>query len=77
MLVLTRRVGEAIAIGPDVVVTILEVRGGQVRLGVDAPRDLEVHRAETQRQVVVEGRAALADVETVVEAIHQGPMPPP
>jgi carbon storage regulator len=46
VLVLTRRANESIVIGKDVVVTVLEVRGDQVRIGIDAPRDLEVHRQE-------------------------------
>ncbi len=46
MLVLTRRVGERIVIGDDVTVTVLEVRGDQVRLGVDAPREVQVFREE-------------------------------
>lgn len=46
MLVLTRRIGERIVIGEDVTVTVLEVRGDQVRLGVDAPRDVKVFREE-------------------------------
>ena len=46
MLVLTRRVNERIVIGDDVVVTVLEVRGEQVRLGIEAPRDVKVFREE-------------------------------
>ena len=46
MLVLTRRIGEIIRIGPHVVVTVLGVNGSQVRLGVDAPKDVAVHREE-------------------------------
>ena len=46
MLVLTRRVNERIVIGDDVTVTVLEVRGDQVRLGIDAPRDVKVFREE-------------------------------
>jgi carbon storage regulator len=51
MLVLTRRVGEAIVIGNGMVVRVLEVRGDQVRLGVDAPRSVPVHREEVYREV--------------------------
>jgi carbon storage regulator len=58
MLVLSRKAGESIVIGNDVVITILEVRGGQIRLGVDAPRSLAVHRAEVYEQVLNENRAA-------------------
>ncbi len=54
MLVLSRRVGESIVIGEEIVITILEVRGGQVRVGVDAPRRVQVHREEVFRQVAAE-----------------------
>ena len=46
MLILTRRVGEAIMIGNEVTVTVLGVKGNQVRVGVNAPRDVAVHREE-------------------------------
>ena len=46
MLILTRRVGETLKIGDDVNVTVLGVKGNQVRIGVDAPKDVAVHREE-------------------------------
>ena len=46
MLILTRKVGETLAIGDNIEVTVLEVRGGQVRIGVSAPRDVVVNRKE-------------------------------
>jgi carbon storage regulator len=46
VLILTRRVGETLSIGDDIKVTVLGMRGGQVRIGVDAPRDVAVHREE-------------------------------
>ncbi|MCY4220361.1 MAG: carbon storage regulator CsrA [Thiotrichales bacterium] len=46
MLILTRRVGESLMIGDDVVVTVLGVKGNQVRIGIDAPREVAVHRRE-------------------------------
>jgi carbon storage regulator len=46
MLVLSRRVGERLLIGDDVVVTVIEVRNDGVRLGIEAPREIRVHRAE-------------------------------
>ncbi|MGI9322577.1 MAG: carbon storage regulator CsrA [Pseudomonadales bacterium] len=51
MLILTRRVGETLMIGDDVSVTVLGVKGGQVRIGVDAPRDISVHREEIYRRI--------------------------
>ena len=46
MLILTRRVGETLKIGEDIEVTVLGLRGGQVRIGINAPRDVAVHREE-------------------------------
>lgn len=51
MLVLTRRLNQVINIGEDVTVTVVEVRGDQVRLGIEAPRDLSVHRLEVWKQI--------------------------
>ena len=46
MLILTRRVGESLMIGDNVTITVLGVKGNQVRVGVDAPKDVAVHREE-------------------------------
>lgn len=51
VLVLTRRSGESVMIGDDVVVTVVEVRGDVVRLGIQAPREVRVHREEVYRAV--------------------------
>ena len=59
MLVLTRRLNESITLGDDIVLTVIEVRGDQVRLGINAPRDMTVHRMEVWLQVQDEKRAAL------------------
>jgi carbon storage regulator len=60
MLILTRRVGEAILIGDNVTVTILAVRGYQVRLGINAPKEISVHRDEVFERIQQE-RAAAGD----------------
>lgn len=54
MLVVTRRTGERIMIGSDVSLTILAVRGNQVRIGIDAPRDVAVHREEIFQKIKAE-----------------------
>jgi carbon storage regulator len=51
MLILTRGMGEIIRIGPDIVVTVLGVNGSQVRIGVDAPKDVAVHREEVFERI--------------------------
>ena len=51
MLILTRRVGETLMVGDDVTVTVLGVKGNQVRLGVNAPKDVAVHREEIYNRI--------------------------
>jgi len=51
MLILTRRVGETLMIGDDVTITVLGVKGNQVRIGVNAPRDVAVHREEIYERI--------------------------
>jgi carbon storage regulator len=51
MLILTRRVGETLIIGDDVVITILGVKGNQVRVGINAPKDVSIHREEIYNRI--------------------------
>lgn len=53
MLILTRRIAETINIGDDITVTVLGIKGNQVRLGVEAPRDVPVHREEIYEKIKV------------------------
>jgi carbon storage regulator len=75
VLVLTRRASQSIMIGHDVVVTVLEVRGDQIRLGIRAPRDIDVHREEVFRQLQQANRLAASPNLEALEKL--GSMVPP
>ncbi|NKN32287.1 carbon storage regulator CsrA [Marichromatium bheemlicum] len=68
MLILTRRVGETLMVGDDVTVTVLGVKGNQVRIGVNAPRDVAVHREEIYERI----KREQAETTPGATAIDQG-----
>jgi len=77
MLILTRRVGETVVIGEDIVVTVLSIKGNQVRIGVQAPKEVSVHREELlkrQREPAAQTLSATAatdgDAPKPAEAVH-------
>jgi carbon storage regulator len=76
MLVLTRRAGESVMIGDDVVITVLEARGDVIRLGIQAPRDVQVHREEVWRELQAVNREAASPTEDAVRALNELLRPP-
>jgi len=69
VLVLTRRTGESLMVGDDVVVTILDVRGDVVRVGIKAPRSIQVHREEVYRELQRVNREAASPSDLAVRAL--------
>lgn len=79
MLVLTRRAGQSIVIGHDITVTVLDVRGDQVRLGINAPRTVDVHREEVFLELQRSNRAAASapsDAVSNLGSLVKKPKPP-
>ena len=60
MLILSRKTGETLNVGDDVTVTVLSVKGNQVRIGINAPREVAVHREEIYRQIAQTSKDAPA-----------------
>src|SRR5436305_5196389 len=71
VLVLTRRANQSIMIGHEIVVTVLEVRGDQVRLGIKAPRSIDVHREEIFAQLQQANRDAVKPPKEAMESLSE------
>lgn len=67
MLILTRRIGETLIVGDDVNITVLGVKGNQVRLGINAPKDVSVHREEIYLRIQQEKAPTSAVLEVAPE----------
>lgn len=78
MLILTRKIGESIAIGDDIQIHVVDIRGGQVKLGIMAPKDVEIYREEIYLKIQEENRLAAqvsTDVLSSVEGLLSGKKP--
>ena len=72
MLVLTRRNGESVRIGPDVRITVVSTSGGQVRIGIEAPAQVAVHREEVWERIARANREAASAPEDLLAALERG-----
>lgn len=71
MLVLTRKLNESIMIGDDVKITIVDVKGDQVKLGITAPRQIAVHREEVYREIQKENQLAALHSQPNLETLEK------
>lgn len=69
MLILARKTGEAIAIGDGIKVRVLEIKGGQVKIGIEAPAEVMVHREEIYLRIVEENTRAAAEAPTDLSSL--------
>jgi len=72
MLILSRKVNEKVVIGDDITVSIIEVRGDQVRLGIDAPKKIKVFRQEVFDAIMAENKAASESVPVIPQVDFHG-----
>jgi carbon storage regulator len=77
VLVLTRRANESIMIGPDIVVTVLDVKGDQVRIGIRAPKSVTVHREEVLAELTKANRDAASPTAEALESLQAVRPPEP
>jgi len=74
LLIFSRKIGEKIRVGDDIEIVVLEMKKGQVRLGINAPRNLSVHREEVYQRILEENRLAAAsalDTDEIFEKIYR------
>lgn len=71
MLILARKPGQSIMIGDNIRITLLEVQGEQVRLGIDAPKEITVHRLEIYEEIARENKAALYTSPSKLDGIRE------
>ncbi len=71
MLVLTRKKGQALMIGHDIELSIIDIQGDQVRIGINAPKNVTIHRKEIYAEIIKENQSALAGKNTDLAMLNQ------
>jgi carbon storage regulator len=76
MLILTRKLGERITIGDDISITLLEIKGSQVKLGIEAPQGISIHRQEIYERIKAENvrstEVSMSDLSKAASLLHIG-----
>jgi len=71
MLVISRKVGEELKIGENIVIKIISVEKGQIKLGIDAPRDISILRMELVKEIITQNRLANQNTdENIISSLH-------
>ncbi|WP_338751627.1 carbon storage regulator CsrA [Bacillus sp. FJAT-52991] len=71
MLVLTRKTGEAIQIGDDIELTVISIKGDQVKLGINAPKHVDIHRKEVYLSILEENQSAAVEIKNVFNLLAE------
>ena len=71
MLVLARKVGESIIIGDNIEITVIETKGDQIKLGIQAPKDLDIHRKEIYETIQKENQQAVSQTIDIVQLLKK------
>jgi len=71
MLVLTRKKGQALMIGHDIELSIIDIQGDQVRIGINAPKNVAIHRKEIYEEIRKENLSAIAGKNTDIQALNE------
>ncbi|MDH5161281.1 carbon storage regulator CsrA [Heyndrickxia oleronia] len=71
MLVLTRKIGESIQIGDEIEIKVISLQGDQIKIGISAPKNIEVHRKEVYQDILTENTKASKSIQDLIEILSK------